>query len=115
MGGPSHCGCRLALDQGVFAPIFISVFVSSLLTLEGNASQILAKLRQDLGGAVVANWKIWVPANFINFRCGSKSYRGNQGRLLSPASVRWRSCSAAAGCASVRGMASPDTGPGDNP
>ncbi|KAK9818021.1 hypothetical protein WJX72_005807 [[Myrmecia] bisecta] len=59
---------RLGLDQLVFAPIFISTFFASLLTLEGHASAIPAKLRQDLKDAVITNWKIWVPFQFLNFR-----------------------------------------------
>ncbi len=27
-----------------------------------------AKLRQDWGAVVVANWKLWVPFQFLNFR-----------------------------------------------
>lgn len=59
---------RLALDQLVFAPCFVSLFISSLFVLDGNASQVPAKLKQDLVESVIMNWKIWIPAQFINFR-----------------------------------------------
>ena len=39
-----------------------------LTTAEGNAHLVSAKLRQDWGNVVVANWKLWVPFQFLNFR-----------------------------------------------
>ncbi|KAL3678257.1 hypothetical protein R1sor_021213 [Riccia sorocarpa] len=67
VGGTAGVGVRLALDQFVFSPIFIAVFISSLMTLEGKSSQIVAKLKQDLWPACLANWKLWIPAQAINF------------------------------------------------
>ncbi|KAL3688697.1 hypothetical protein R1sor_015006 [Riccia sorocarpa] len=67
VGGTAGVGFRLALDQFVFSPIFIAVFISSLMTLEGKSSQIVAKLKQDLWPACLANWKLWIPAQAINF------------------------------------------------
>jgi hypothetical protein len=58
---------RLLLDQLVFSPAFIAVFFSSLLTLENRTSDIIPKLQQDWKPAVIANWKLWVPFQFINF------------------------------------------------
>ncbi|KAF6151889.1 hypothetical protein GIB67_010463 [Kingdonia uniflora] len=37
---------RLLLDQFLFSPIFIGVFLSSLVTLEGRPSQVVPKLQQ---------------------------------------------------------------------
>lgn len=65
--GPIKAGLRLVLDQFIFSPIFIGVFFSALLTLEGRLSDIVPKLRQDWLTAVVANWKIWIPFQFLNF------------------------------------------------
>ncbi|KAJ0412655.1 hypothetical protein ATCC90586_002285 [Pythium insidiosum] len=59
---------RLALDQLVFAPTFLPVFFSTLLTLEGVPEQIPSKLRQDWWSTVKVNWVVWVPAQLINFR-----------------------------------------------
>ncbi|KAK3280091.1 hypothetical protein CYMTET_12053 [Cymbomonas tetramitiformis] len=39
---------RLLLDQGVFAPFFISLFTSSLFALQGTPELIVPKLKQDL-------------------------------------------------------------------
>jgi hypothetical protein len=59
---------RLALDQLGFAPTFLPVFISSVLTLEGNAQQIPDKLRADWWPVTKANWVVWVPAQILNFR-----------------------------------------------
>eukprot|EP00249_Psilotum_nudum_P001738 c14386_g1_i1 orf=130-1071(+) len=60
-------GVRLALDQFVFSPIFIGVFFSALLTLEGRPTDIIPKLHQDWLTSVITNWKIWIPFQFVNF------------------------------------------------
>ena len=36
--------------------------------LQGKSHQVRSKLRNDLKPTVIANWKLWVPAQFINFR-----------------------------------------------
>lgn len=59
---------RLALDQGIFAPFFVTLFISSLLTLNGEARLIKPKLQQDLLSTVTANWALWIPGQFLNFR-----------------------------------------------
>ena len=83
---------RLGLDQLLFAPFFIGTFFTCLLTLEvgghgtgqgiagvpiaefvydllqGKSGQIKPKLQHDLLPAVIANWKLWIPFQFINFR-----------------------------------------------
>jgi protein Mpv17 len=59
---------RLLLDQLVFAPCFVSLFISTLFVLDGNADQVPTKLKQDLVETVKMNWKIWIPAQFITFR-----------------------------------------------
>ena len=37
-------------------------------TLQGKGHEVKSKLRNDLKPTVIANWKLWVPAQFINFR-----------------------------------------------
>ncbi|KAJ7538131.1 hypothetical protein O6H91_11G036000 [Diphasiastrum complanatum] len=66
-GGSKGAGMRLLLDQFIFAPVFIAVFFASLLTLEGRPSDIAPKLQQDWRSAVITNWKIWIPFQFLNF------------------------------------------------
>lgn len=66
--GTAGAVIRLALDQLLWAPVFISTFLASLLTLEGKGHEVKSKLKNDLKPTVIANWKLWVPAQFINFR-----------------------------------------------
>ncbi len=56
------------MDQLAFAPVFITVILSSIMTLEGHGADVPAKLKADLLPTIVSNWKIWVPFQFINFR-----------------------------------------------
>lgn len=66
--GASGAILRLVLDQFLFSPIFIGVFLSSLVTLEGRPSQAVPKLKQEWFSAVLANWQLWIPFQFFNFR-----------------------------------------------
>lgn len=59
---------RLVLDQLVFAPTFLPIFLTALLTLEGDVAKVPEKLQNDWWPAVTANWVVWVPAQLINFR-----------------------------------------------
>ncbi|CAI7830004.1 unnamed protein product [Closterium sp. NIES-54] len=56
------------LHQLLFSPLFIATFFSSLLTLEGRPAAIPDVLKQEWAKAVVANWKVWIPFQFLNFR-----------------------------------------------
>ncbi|KAJ6804737.1 protein sym-1 [Iris pallida] len=67
MPGASGAFLRLLLDQFGFAPIFIGVFLSALVTLEGRPSQVMPKLKQEWFSSVVANWQLWIPFQFLNF------------------------------------------------
>ncbi|XP_010251860.1 PREDICTED: protein sym-1 [Nelumbo nucifera] len=66
--GASGALLRLLLDQFIFSPIFIGVFLSTLVTLEGRPSQVVPKLQQEWFSAVLANWQLWIPFQFLNFR-----------------------------------------------
>ncbi|KAJ6747666.1 PEROXISOMAL MEMBRANE PROTEIN 2 [Salix koriyanagi] len=59
--GASGAFLRLLVDQFVFSPIFIGVFLSTLVTLEGRPSEVIPKLQQEWFSAVLANWQLWVP------------------------------------------------------
>lgn len=60
---------RVALDQLVFAPFcIIPAFFSCSLLLDGTPELIPAKLQADWATTMVANFSLWVPAQFINFR-----------------------------------------------
>ncbi|KAK4394935.1 Peroxisomal membrane protein 2 [Sesamum angolense] len=66
--GASGAFLRLFLDQFLFSPIFIGTFLSTLVTLEGRPSHVIPKLKQEWFSSVVANWQLWIPFQFLNFR-----------------------------------------------
>ncbi|KAK3001392.1 hypothetical protein RJ639_020841, partial [Escallonia herrerae] len=66
--GASGAFLRLLLDQFIFAPTFIGVFLSTLVTLEGRPSEVKPKLQQEWFPSVLANWQLWIPFQFLNFR-----------------------------------------------
>mmetsp|Transcript_43130 Transcript_43130/g.111820 ORF Transcript_43130/g.111820 Transcript_43130/m.111820 type:complete len:300 (-) Transcript_43130:234-1133(-) len=59
---------RLALDQLAFAPTFIAAFFSTLCCFEFNPGKIQPMLKQEWWPAVITNWQLWVPFQFVNFR-----------------------------------------------
>ncbi|XP_020102068.1 protein sym-1, partial [Ananas comosus] len=65
--GASGAFVRLLLDQFIFSPIFIGVFMSLLVTLEGRPSLVVPKLQQEWFSSVLANWQLWIPFQFLNF------------------------------------------------
>ncbi|CAN1337533.1 Protein sym-1 [Linum perenne] len=66
--GAAGAFTRLVLDQFIFAPVFLGLFLSTLVVLEGRPSQVVPKLQQELFSSVVANWQLWIPFQFLNFR-----------------------------------------------
>lgn len=66
--GASGAFLRLLLDQFVFAPVFIGIFLSALVILEGRPSHVVPKLEQEWFSSVLANWQLWIPFQFLNFR-----------------------------------------------
>lgn len=60
---------RLACDQLLFAPfVILPAFFSANLLLEGRPENIIPKLQSDWLSTVFANWALWVPCQFINFK-----------------------------------------------
>ncbi|GAB2295632.1 hypothetical protein Dimus_029787 [Dionaea muscipula] len=66
--GASGAFLRLLLDQFIFSPIFIGVFLSTLVALEGRPAEVIPKLQQEWFSSVLANWQLWIPFQFLNFR-----------------------------------------------
>lgn len=60
---------RVACDQFLFAPFFIipAIFSFSSL-LDGTPEKIPERLKADWAPTLVANFALWVPAQFINFK-----------------------------------------------
>ena len=57
---------RVACDQGVFAPTFIGVFLSSMAVLEGTSPK--EKLARSYSDALLTNWMIWPFVQMVNFK-----------------------------------------------
>ncbi|EFX03442.1 integral membrane protein mpv17 pmp22 family [Grosmannia clavigera kw1407] len=56
---------QVACDQGLFAPVFISVFLSSMAVLEGSSPR--ENLDRNYHSALTANYAIWPAVQMINF------------------------------------------------
>lgn len=57
---------RVALDQGVFAPCAIAVFLSSMAVLEGGS--VSDKLQKSYTDALSTNYMVWPAAQAVNFK-----------------------------------------------
>lgn len=71
VSSPGNAGAlmRMGLDQLGFAPLFISSMIGILAALDGkDLQQCVSVIKRDLPDAIKANWALWVPAQFINFR-----------------------------------------------
>jgi protein Mpv17 len=56
----------VALDQGVFAPTFIGIFLSSMALMEGGKPS--DKLSKSYFPALKANYMIWPWVQLVNFK-----------------------------------------------
>lgn len=57
----------VAIDQLLFAPVFIAFFIVGTTTLEGEVNEIWDRLRINLIPTILANYLIWPAAQVINF------------------------------------------------
>ncbi|KAK3907011.1 hypothetical protein C8A05DRAFT_40197 [Staphylotrichum tortipilum] len=57
---------RVACDQGIFAPTFIGVFLSSMAVLEGGSPK--EKLEKSYTDTLLTNWMIWPFVQMVNFK-----------------------------------------------
>lgn len=59
---------KMAMDQIVFAPIFIGVLISAIGSLQGNTpAQIKGKLEREYPDILRNNYKLWPAVQLINF------------------------------------------------
>lgn len=58
---------RLALDQTVWAGGFLAVFFAANAALEGQPQTAAPKIQKEWWPSMQMNWKLWIPANFVNF------------------------------------------------
>ncbi|GAM25535.1 hypothetical protein SAMD00019534_087100 [Acytostelium subglobosum LB1] len=59
---------KLVVDQLIFAPFINILFYTVLSLLDGKPGAILIKLYFDLIPTLMASWKVWPLAQFINFK-----------------------------------------------
>jgi protein Mpv17 len=57
---------RVACDQGLFAPTFIGIFLSSMAVLEGSSPR--EKLEKSYKPALMTNYMIWPFVQLVNFK-----------------------------------------------
>jgi protein Mpv17 len=59
---------RVALDQFAFSPVSVATFFTVNGIMEGlDGHQIHEKLKQTYWTALVANWKVWIGVQYLNF------------------------------------------------
>jgi protein Mpv17 len=64
-----HVAMKVAFDQLVWCPIFMTVFFTYMGLVEGDGlSAIAAKIRKDLLEACQGSWKLWPFVHAVNFR-----------------------------------------------
>jgi len=67
---------KVAIDQVVWCPIFMSVFFTYLGLVNGDSlSTIGTKIKTDLLTACQGSWKVWPLVHLINFRFVSNKWR----------------------------------------
>lgn len=60
-------GIKVFIDQFIQAPIFTVIIFFFLGLLEGKSvDDVKGQLERDYKDTMVANWKLWVPATFLN-------------------------------------------------
>merc|ERR1740121_1209268 len=64
---PLIVAAKVAIDQTVWAPVFMCMFFSYMMAFEGTPDLIGAKIKQDVFTAVKGSWMTWIPAHTINF------------------------------------------------
>lgn len=64
---PLDVAAKVAIDQTMWAPIFMCMFFTYGGLFDGNPGGILAKIKQDTFTAVKGSWVTWIPAHTINF------------------------------------------------
>mmetsp|Transcript_4024 Transcript_4024/g.5286 ORF Transcript_4024/g.5286 Transcript_4024/m.5286 type:complete len:239 (+) Transcript_4024:281-997(+) len=67
---------KVAIDQIIWCPIFMTVFFSYLGLMNGDSMKIIGnKIKHDLLPACQGSWKVWVFVHAINFKFISTKHR----------------------------------------
>eukprot|EP00540_Astrosyne_radiata_P008566 CAMPEP_0116869676 /NCGR_PEP_ID=MMETSP0418-20121206/27889_1 /TAXON_ID=1158023 /ORGANISM="Astrosyne radiata, Strain 13vi08-1A" /LENGTH=231 /DNA_ID=CAMNT_0004505793 /DNA_START=580 /DNA_END=1275 /DNA_ORIENTATION=+ len=71
-----HVAIKVAIDQLIWCPIFMTVFFTYLGLVNGDGlSAIGNKIKNDLFSACQGSWKVWPLVHTINFRFISTKHR----------------------------------------
>ena len=67
---------RVALDQAIFAPLFVPLWLFNLWMLEGKSlNNVLENMKTQVPNTVVANWFLWIPAQIVNLGYVTPKYQ----------------------------------------
>ena len=67
---------KVAFDQVVWCPIFMSVFFTYLGLVNGDGLKVIgSKISADLLGACKGSWKVWPLVHAVNFRFIPNKFR----------------------------------------
>jgi protein Mpv17 len=71
-----HVAMKVAFDQLVWCPIFMTVFFTYLGLVNGDSvATIVAKVKSDLLSACQGSWKVWPIVHAVNFKFISTKHR----------------------------------------
>ena len=58
---------KVAIDQGIQAPIFTAIILCFFAIIEGKGLDFAkTQIKEELGGILVKNWSVFLPATVIN-------------------------------------------------
>ena len=85
---------KVGIDQFVQAPIFTMIILIFFAVVEGKGLDFAKnQIRNDLGGILVKNWAVFLPATAINIGyCPPEVKRSGSSQRPQPAASRCRSC-----------------------
>lgn len=67
---------KLLIDQGLQAPALLAIMISALAILKGEGWEGVEKdMSDNYWTALIANWKLWIPASLINLAFVKPSLR----------------------------------------
>lgn len=71
-----HIAAKVAFDQIVWCPVFMTVFFTYLGLVNGDSmGMIVDKVKSDLFSAVQGSWKVWPLVHAVNFKFISTKHR----------------------------------------
>ena len=71
-----HIVAKVAIDQILWCPIFMTVFFTYLGLVNGDSFQVIAdKIKKDLLSACQGSWKVWPIVHAVNFKFVSTKHR----------------------------------------